>query len=81
VAVGAHAGWNAAIVLGAAIPVSGLAIPSPCHTGILQGPDWLTGGSFGLEAAVPTAVAWLGLAAWLWRRASRRRPGSRARVT
>jgi membrane protease YdiL (CAAX protease family) len=81
VAVGAHAGWNAAIVLGAAIPVSGLAIPSPCHTGVLQGPDWLTGGSFGLEAALPTAVAWLGLAAWLWRVAWRRRAGSSADVT
>ena len=72
VAVGAHAGWNAVIVLGAAIPVSGLAIPSPCHTGVLQGPDWLTGGSFGLEAALPTAVAWLGLGAWLCRTKSRR---------
>jgi membrane protease YdiL (CAAX protease family) len=81
VAVGAHAGWNAAIVLGAAIPVSGLAIPSPCHTGVLQGPDWLTGGAFGLEAALPTAVAWLGLGGWLWRVGSRRRAGSRAGVT
>lgn len=76
VAVGAHAGWNAAIVLGAAIPVSGLAIPSPCHLGVLQGPDWMTGGSFGLEAALPTSVAWLGLGVWLWRA---RRGGSRAR--
>ena len=81
VAVGAHAGWNSAIVLGAAIPVSGLAIPSPCHTGVLQGPDWLTGGSFGLEAALPTAVVWLGLGAWLWRAESRRRAGGRVRVT
>lgn len=81
VAVGAHAGWNAAILLGAAIPVSGLAIPSPCHTGILDGPDWLTGGSFGLEAALPTTVAWLALGGWLWRADSRRRAGSRARVT
>ena len=72
VAVGAHAGWNAAIVLGAAIPVSGLTLPSPCHLGVLQGPDWLTGGSFGLEAALPTSVAWLGLAVWLWRIRSRR---------
>ncbi len=81
VAVGAHAGWNAAIVLGAAIPVSGLTIPSPCHLGVLQGPDWLTGGSFGLEAALPTSVAWLGLAVWLWRARSRRRRDSGARVT
>lgn len=68
VAVGAHAGWNAAIVLGAAIPVSGLAIPAPCHAGILSGPAWLTGGSFGVEAGLPTAAAWLGLGGWLWRR-------------
>ena len=80
VAVGAHAGWNAAIVLGAAIPVSGLTIPSPCHLGVLQGPDWLTGGSFGLEAALPTSGAWLGLGVWLWTR-SRRRGDSRARLT
>jgi membrane protease YdiL (CAAX protease family) len=74
VAVGAHAGWNAAIVLGAAIPVSGLAIPSPCHVGVLRGPDWLTGGSFGLEAALPTAVVWVGLGAWLaWTRSRRAR--------
>lgn len=68
VAVGAHAGWNAAIVLGAAIPVSGLAIPAPCHAGILAGPAWLTGGSFGVEAGLPTAAIWLALGAWLWRR-------------
>jgi hypothetical protein len=66
VAVGAHAGWNATIVLGAAIPVSGMAIPAPCHIGILQGPDWMTGGAFGIEAGLPTAVAWLGFGAWLW---------------
>jgi membrane protease YdiL (CAAX protease family) len=79
VAVGAHAGWNAAIVLGAAIPVSGLAIPAPCHLGVLQGSDWMTGGSFGLEAALPTSIAWLGMLAWLWR--TRRRGRSRAGVT
>ena len=75
VAVGAHAGWNAAIVLGAAIPVSGMAIPAPCHTGILQGPHWITGGTFGIEAGFPTAAAWLGLGLWLWRG---RMPGSTA---
>jgi hypothetical protein len=73
IGVGAHAGWNAAIVAGAAIPVSGLAIPAPCHAGILAGPAWLTGGSFGVEAGLPAAVAWLALAAWLWRRRRRAR--------
>jgi len=73
VAVGAHAGWNAAIVIGAAVPVSGVAMPAPCHAGILEGPGWLTGGAFGLEAGVPTAVVWIGLGLWL--RPSRRRAG------
>jgi hypothetical protein len=67
IAVGAHAGWNAAIVAGAAIPVSGVTLPFPCHAGIVSGPEWLTGGVFGLEAGVPTAIAWLGLAWWLRR--------------
>ena len=71
VAVGAHAGWNGAIVLGAAIPVSGMTLPSPCHAGVLAGPEWLTGGSFGLEAGIPTAIGWLALGWWL-RRSARR---------
>jgi membrane protease YdiL (CAAX protease family) len=68
IAVGAHAGWNAAIVFGAAIPVSGMAIPAPCHAGILAGPEWLTGGAFGVEAGIPTGGVWLVLGLWLWRR-------------
>jgi len=72
-AVGAHTGWNAAIVIGAAVPVSGMAIPAPCHAGILTGPTWLTGGAFGLEAGVPTAVAWIGLGSWLFARRARGR--------
>jgi hypothetical protein len=71
IAVGAHAGWNAAIVAGAAIPVSGMTLPSPCHAGIVSGPEWLSGGVFGLEAGIPTAIVWLGLAWWL-RRSARR---------
>ena len=71
VAIGAHAGWNAAIVVGAAAPVSGMALPAPCHAGILDGPGWLTGGAFGLEAGVPTSIVWLGFGLWLWRRRER----------
>lgn len=68
IAVGAHVGWNAMIVLGAAIPISGRAIPAPCHAGILSGPEWLTGGAFGVEAGFPTALVWVGLGLWLWRK-------------
>jgi membrane protease YdiL (CAAX protease family) len=73
-AIGAHAGWNAAIVAGAAVPVSGIPLPAPCHAGVLAGPDWLTGGAFGLEAGLPTTVAWGGLGLWLFMTRGRRRP-------
>ena len=76
IAVGAHAGWNAAIVAGAAVPVSGMVLPSPCHSGILTGPEWMTGGGFGLEAGLPTLVVWLGLAWWLRRSGRRAGPAS-----
>ncbi len=55
---GLHAGWNLALALGAAIPVSGLAFPAPCHVGMIAGPRWLTGGAFGVEAGIPTALVW-----------------------
>lgn len=57
-AVGVHLGWNAALVAGAAVPVSGLRFRAPCHQGELTGPAWLTGGGFGVEAGLVTAVAW-----------------------
>jgi membrane protease YdiL (CAAX protease family) len=68
IAVGAHIGWNGMIVVGLAIPVSGVAIPAPCHAGILSGPEWLTGGAFGVEGGLPTALVWLGFGLWLLRR-------------
>jgi membrane protease YdiL (CAAX protease family) len=57
-AVGAHVGWNAALVAGAAIPVSGLSFRTPCHEAAVEGPAWLTGGGFGVEAGLVAAVAW-----------------------
>lgn len=57
-AVGAHVGWNAALVAGAAIPVSGLSFRTPCHDASVEGPAWLTGGGFGVEAGLVSAVAW-----------------------
>lgn len=73
-AFGAHLGWNAGLVFLAALPVSGLALPSPCWVGILAGPRWWTGGGFGLEASVPAAFAWGTAAVGLWIRGRRRRP-------
>lgn len=70
-AVGAHLGWNWALGSGAALPVSGLALPSPCYSGALSGPAWLTGGGFGLEAGVSGAGAWTVAAVALWMRGRR----------
>lgn len=63
-AAGVHAGWNWGLGAVAGLPVSGLAFPAPCWVGIAEGPEWMTGGGFGLEASLPAAAAWalLGLA-------------------
>jgi membrane protease YdiL (CAAX protease family) len=62
-AVGLHLGWNWALAGGAAIPVSGVTIfESPCHLGTLVGPEWVTGGEFGPEAGIVTALAWVVMA-------------------
>lgn len=74
-AVGAHVGWNWMLAAGLALPVSGLAMPSPCYSGALSGPTWLTGGGFGLEAGVPALGAWALAAVGLWWRARRGRGG------
>ncbi len=75
-AFGAHVGWNWMLASGVALPVSGLTMPSPCYSGALSGPIWLTGGGFGLEAGVSAVGAWGLAAVALWWRAGKRRGGS-----
>lgn len=67
-AIGAHLGWNWALASVAALPTSGIAMPSPCYVGALTGPEWLTGGGFGLEAGAAAAGAWGLAAVALWLR-------------
>jgi hypothetical protein len=58
---GIHFAWNAALGLGFGLPVSGLTEFSVVVHGRAQGPQWLTGGAYGIEAiAVGTAVIVLG---------------------
>lgn len=51
----------------------GFGVSGSTETGMLHpvsaagSPDWLTGGSFGLEASVPGLVAVIALCWWLWR--------------
>jgi hypothetical protein len=63
---GIHWGWNATLGLVFGLPVSGLDF-SVLVDATVQGPEWLTGGAYGLEAsALGTAVILLGF--WpVWR--------------
>ncbi len=63
---GLHWGWNAFLGMFYGLPVSGVDLTAGIK-GQAEGPVWLTGGSYGIEAA-PTATAaiLLGLAFTLW---------------
>lgn len=54
--VGIHAAWNFTQGWVFSIPVSGGAAPLGLLITRRVGPDWLTGGDFGLEASVPALV-------------------------
>jgi uncharacterized protein len=71
-ASGAHLGWNWVHGYLADVPVSGLELmDAPLYEGVVRGPAWLGGGSFGPEGslvatfgvAVATAICWR--ARWL----------------
>lgn len=57
-AIGLHAAWNFTQGWVWGLPVSGTQVGDGLVRGQLAGPDWLTGGAFGLEASLPgVAVA------------------------
>lgn len=64
--IGMHFGWNLTLggVFGSA--VSGTAVPAVLVSAI-DGPTWLTGGPFGLEASVPAVVVCLAATTAFWR--------------
>lgn len=71
-AIGLHLGWNWTLGRVFSIPVSGHpAEPGaiPCR---LTGPDWLTGGAYGLEGSVVTLVLLAAATLALWQVAKRR---------
>lgn len=55
-AVGMHAGWNFTQGWVFSVPVSGTGNPIGLIATSRPGPDWLTGGGFGLEASVVAMV-------------------------
>lgn len=71
--LGAHLGWNWALAAVAAIPVSGLTFRAPCYVGVLEGPAWLTGGAFGVEAGALAVAGWGLAGAGFWARRRTRR--------
>lgn len=53
---GIHFGWNLALGMGYGLVVSGYSDFSAAIVGSVQGPHWLTGGGYGIEASVTTSV-------------------------
>jgi membrane protease YdiL (CAAX protease family) len=54
---GFHFAWNLMLGLILGLPVSGFRVFNVIVHGTTSGPKWLTGGSYGLEAAAPGAFA------------------------
>ena len=65
---GIHFGWNATLGLLFGLPVSGLRLFNVVVHGSTKGPNWLTGGSYGVEASAPGVFAVLIglLVVWKW---------------
>jgi len=59
----AHLAWNWVMAAVLHVPVSGLPFATPGYRTILDGPAWVTGGSWGPEGGVIAALV-LGAAAW-----------------
>jgi hypothetical protein len=53
---GIHFGWNFTLGLGFGLPVSGLNDFAVAVQGSAEGPAWLTGGSYGIEASLTGSV-------------------------
>jgi len=64
---GLHFAWNLALGLILGLPVSGLRLFNMAVHASVTGPKWLTGGSYGVEASAPCAVAILAGLLMLWR--------------
>lgn len=63
---GFHWGWNFTLGVLYGLPVSGLDFSGPVR-GYVSGPEWLTGGKYGIEAgAAGTIVIIVGLAGIFW---------------
>ncbi len=71
-AIGIHAAWNFTQGWVFSVPVSGGDAPLGLLITRRVGPDWLTGGDFGLEASVIAMLVATGAGLWLLRLAAQR---------
>ncbi len=71
-AIGIHAGWNLTQGLAFDVPVSGFPVEGAVEA-VIEGPELLTGGAFGLEASVLALV--VASAAGIWMLWQARREG------
>jgi uncharacterized protein len=67
-ATGAHLGWNWAHGWIADVPVSGLELmDAPLYEGVVRGPGWLGGGSFGPEGSLVATAVVIAASVLCWR--------------
>ena len=64
---GLHFAYRAVAAVALGLPVAGRGEPGALSDTFASGPRWLSGGAFGLDAALLTAVAMLGATAVLYR--------------
>lgn len=67
VPVGMHITWNFFMGWVYGVPVSGHTGPNTLLASTVDGPEWLTGGSFGPEGSVLAFLAMVVMALFLWR--------------
>jgi uncharacterized protein len=67
--LGVHWSWNWALGSLFGLPVSGITriAPNPLLQGTNQGPDWLTGGSYGIEGGLACTITLVISTIFIWR--------------
>jgi hypothetical protein len=56
----AHLAWNWTMAAVLHVPVSGLSFATPGYRAVLDGPAWLTGGTWGPEGGIMAALIMTG---------------------
>lgn len=76
----AHLAWNWIMAAVLHVPVSGLPFATPGYRAVVDGPEWVSGGSWGPEGGLVAALVLTVAAGLSDRRGRKPRPGSPANV-